>query len=109
MSDFDDLIQSGASEAAIMMDDPIDVRGQSVPSIFDEDSMQVGVELYGDTEDITARAVVSLADLAADNLPQQRDKVYRHRNKRTYSVVSVSTDAGHCNMQLVRDGQRHGA
>lgn len=107
MSDFDDMVQAGASESARLMNDPIDVCGVTVPSVFNEDSMDVQHVRHGEIEDITALAVVSLADLP--ELPKQHWRVYRHKTKRTYLITSVSTDAGHCELSLTREGRKHGA
>jgi hypothetical protein len=107
MSDFDELVQAGAHEAAELMDDHITVLGQTVPSVFDEDSMSVDQMRFGTSEAITAQCVVSLADL--DELPKERDRVTRVKTGRTYFIASVSTDAGHCEMQLTREGRPHGA
>lgn len=107
MSDFDDLVKSGAAESARLMNDVIVIDGVNVPSIFDDNSMVTGIERFGDTEDITATAVVSLADLPA--LPTQKSRVYRNRDQRYYFITSVSTDAGHCELSLMREGAKHGS
>ena len=109
MSDFDDFFTAAAPEFSAQMDDPISIGGSTadkVDCVFDSLEMEVGFTRHGDTEDVTARAVVAMVSL--DSVPKQKTRVYRHKTKKTYYVVSVSTDAGHVELSLTEEGAKIG-
>jgi len=109
MSDFDDFFTTAAPEFAGEMADPISFGSSSTARVdctFDALEMSTGIERYGDTESITARVVVAMASL--ESLPKQKTRVYRHNTRKTYYVVSVSTDAGHVELSLTEDGAKRG-
>ena len=101
MSDFDNLVMEGASEAAAEMDDPILIGNSRVNSVFDADRMVSEIEAYGDTERITARAVISKADI--DKAPAHKSRIVRIKTGVTYYVEDVGEDAGHYELQLYRE------
>jgi hypothetical protein len=109
MSDFDDFFSSGAPEFSAEMNDPISFGSDTAAKVdctFDSLDMQVGFTLHGDTEDVTARAVVAMASI--ETVPKQKSRVYRHKTQKTYYVVSVSTDAGHVELSLTEEGAKRG-
>jgi len=109
MSDFDDFFSSAAPEFSAEMNDPISFGSDTAAKVdctFDSLDMQVGFTLHGDTENVTARAVVAMASL--ETVPKQKSRVYRHKTQKTYYVVSVSTDAGHVELSLTEEGAKRG-
>jgi len=109
MSDFDDFFSIAAPEFSAEMDDPISFGSDTAAKVdctFDALEMSTGIERYGDTESITARAVVAMASL--NTVPKQKSRVYRHKTQKTYYVVSVSTDAGHVELSLTDEGAKRG-
>ena len=109
MSDFDDFFSIAAPEFSAEMDDTISFGSDTAAKVdctFDSLDMQVGFTLHGDTENVTARAVVAMAYL--ETVPKQKSRVYRHKTQKTYYVVSVSTDAGHVELSLTEEGAKRG-
>lgn len=108
MSDFDDFMAESATEAAAEMNDvllfgALHVR---INSVFEEQSMEVGIERYGDTEEISAIAVVPKSEFS--KRPTQKTRVTRLKDGVTYYIMSVNEDSGHYELELYREGNKIG-
>lgn len=106
MSEFDAFMETAAPEGSATAGEPVLLigSGQTVNAVFDENNMSVGIERYGDSEEIMASAVIARADLQA--IPTQKTRVKRLSDGVVYYVQSVSTDGGHVELALYREGKR---
>lgn len=92
ISEFEKFMNGGAVDAAGDAGEDFEVSGTTCKCVLDEREMDAGVEVYGDTEEISARLVVPVESV--DKVPQQKDTVTRMLDGTTWTVLSVSVDAG---------------
>lgn len=106
MSELDDFIDLSAPEATATAGEPIIIgdAGPQVNAVFDNENMAVGIERYGDMEDVTDSCVIAKADL--DSIPSQKTRILRVNTNERYYIKSVDIDGGHVELMLYREGKR---
>lgn len=106
MSEFNDFIDASATEATATAGEPITIGAQTANAVFEEQSMAVGIERFGDTEEITDSCVIAKADLTT--IPAQKQRITRVNTGVRYYVTSVNEDGGHVELMLYREGAKRG-
>ena len=72
MTDFNDFLNIGCREAAEIMGESIEINGQTVNAVFDEQVSEWDMVEHGDLESPETTLVVALLDL--NGLPKKKER-----------------------------------
>ena len=88
MSDFSNFLNNGCHDAASIMGESIDINGQRVNAVFDEQVSEWDMVEHGDYENPEATLVIALIDLTT--VPKKKDRFVRVETGETFFITEIS-------------------
>jgi len=97
MTDFNDFLNIGCREAAEIMGESIEINGQTVNAVFDEQVSEWDMVEHGDLENPETTLVVALLDL--NGLPKKKERFVRVATGETFFITEISVSTGNVEMK----------
>ena len=92
MSDFSDFLNIGCHDASNIMGEAIDINGQRVNAVFDEQVSEWDMVEHGDYENPETKLVVALLDVTT--VPKKKDRFVRVETGETFFITEISISTG---------------
>jgi hypothetical protein len=97
MSDFNDFLNIGCHDAAGIMGEAIEINGQTVNAVFDEQVSEWNMVEHGDLESPETTLVIALLDL--NGLPKKKERFIRKATGETFFITEISISTGNVEMK----------
>jgi|13_taG_2_1085334.scaffolds.fasta_scaffold167117_2 hypothetical protein len=97
MSDFDNFLNIGCHEAASIMGESIEINGQTVNAVFDEQLSEWDMVEHGDLENPETKLVIALLDVNV--VPKKKERFIRVNTGETFFITEISISTGNVEMK----------
>ena len=97
MTDFSDFLNIGCRDAAEIMGESIEINGQTVNAVFDEQTSEWDMGEYGDYENPETKLVVALLDVRT--VPKKKERFIRVDTGETFFITEISISTGNVEMK----------
>ena len=97
MTDFSDFLNIGCQDAAEIMGESIEINGQTVNAVFDEQTSEWDMGEYGDYENPETKLVVALLDVRT--VPKKKERFIRVNTGETFFITEISISTGNVEMR----------
>lgn len=95
---FSNFVISAIRQSLKVIGEPANIGGNQFEAAFDEMEMTVDRNIYGDTDQVTARATCVAEDL--DRKPEIGETLQRVRTSVRYVILNVQEDEGTYELHL---------
>ena len=95
---FDNFIKDALAESLAVIGEPVSIGGNQFKAAFDEIEMSVDRNVYGDADEMTARATCASADLT--DKPKIGEVLTRINTSKRYVILDVQEDVGSYEISL---------
>jgi hypothetical protein len=92
MSDFNDFLNIGCHDAAGIMGESIEINGQIVNAVFDEQISEWDMVEHGDLDNPETKLVVALLDVNV--VPKKKERFVRLQTGETFFITQISISTG---------------
>ena len=96
MSDFNDFLNIGCHDAAGIMGESIEINGQTVNAVFDEQISEWDMVEHGDLDNPETKLVVVLLDVNV--VPKKKERFIRVATGETFFITQISISTGNVEM-----------
>jgi len=97
MHDFNNFLNISCSEAAAIMGEPIEINGQVVNAVFDEEISDWEMNEFGDQDNPELKLVIAFLDIG--KLPNKKDRFTRIETGETFFITQISTSTGNVEIE----------
>jgi hypothetical protein len=97
MSDFSDFLNIGCHDAANIMGESVEINGQTVNAVFDEQVSEWDMVEHGDYENPETKLVIALLDVGT--VPKKKDRFVRVETGETFFITEISISTGNVEMK----------
>ena len=97
MTDFSDFLNIGCRDAAEIMGESIEINGQTVNAVFDEQVSEWDMVEHGDYENPETKLVIALLDVRT--VPKKKERFIRVDTGETFFITEISISTGNVEMK----------
>lgn len=106
MSDFNDFLNIGCHDAASIMGESIEINGQIVNVVFDEQVSEWDMLEHGDADNPETKLVIALLDV--DVVPKKKERFVRKSTGETFFITEISISTGNVEMKARNETKIYG-
>ena len=106
MSDFSDFLNIGCHDAANIMGESVDINGQRVNAVFDEQVSEWDMVEHGDYENPETKLVIALLDVVT--VPKKKDRFVRIETGETFFITEINISTGNVEMKARNETKLNG-